>query len=162
MDEEAIARAKAMAEQWKRDHPPPSYLFGTTSHMMKRTQTIAVTDEDEENQDEEGKKKKKKPTGPTARLDKIVENLQELKAIYRNRKEERNRRYAGQTDSTFKRECCKYSTIGGQSTMASTKESKLSHSMSNLHVKSSSMNRDLMKSMQSEVAGGEEKENEEE
>ena len=75
VDEEAIARAKKMAEKWKREHPPPSYMFGTKSHMMKRVNTITVSDEEEDNNEEEGKKKKKKPSGPTARLDKIVENL---------------------------------------------------------------------------------------
>ena len=135
VDEEAVARAKAMAQKWKDDHPPPSYMFGTKSHMMKRVNTIAVSDSDEENPDEETKKKKKKPSGPTARLDKIVENLQELKAIYRNRKEQRTSKYAGTPDlnSTFSRECCKYSTIGNTSTMASTvKGSKLSQSQSNI------------------------------
>ena len=29
VDEEGIQRAKDLAEKWKREHPPPSYLFGT-------------------------------------------------------------------------------------------------------------------------------------
>ena len=61
-----------------------------------------ITDEDEENPDQEKKKKKANTGGPTARLDKILENLQELKSIYKNRKEIRSSaKHGGSPDVTF-------------------------------------------------------------
>jgi len=77
-------------------------MFGTESHMNKRKWTVVIPETEEE---QNANKKKKKMPQVTDKLDNLMKNLDELKSIYKTRRElEDPPRRVHPTN--FERSCC--------------------------------------------------------
>ena len=103
-------------------------MYGTESHMNKRKWTVVVPEAGEAS-----KKRKKKPE-TTDKLDNLTKNLDELKSIYKTRRELEDPLRKVHA-SNFDRSCCssakKGRAFGDSSTMASTKGGTIDNMVKN-------------------------------